>query len=62
MVTVTTTVSIYEPPSSGLPFLSVIIRPGQENNLLVTAFATLSEAEAFNREMNAEIIPCVTLC
>ncbi len=56
MVTAAATLSIYEPPSSGLPFLSVIIRPGQENNPLVTAFATLSEVEAFNREMTAEII------
>ena len=56
MVTAAATVSIYEPPSSGLPFLSVIIRPGQENNPLVTAFATLAEAEAFNRDMNAETI------
>ncbi len=32
MVTAATTLAIYEPPSSGLPFLSVIIQVGQENN------------------------------
>ena len=51
----TTTLSVYAPPASGLPFLSVIIQLGREGNPLVTPFATKLEAEAFNRDMVDEL-------
>ena len=50
-----TVFSVYSPPKSGMPFLSVITQPGREQEPLVTLFATQVEAEAFNLEMAAEL-------
>jgi hypothetical protein len=55
MLAIETTVSVYAPPTSGLPFLSVIIKPGRAEDPLVTAFPTAVEAEAFNLEVKAEL-------
>jgi len=50
-----TSLLVYAPPVSGSPYLSVITWAGQENGPLITSFATRLEAEAFNREMSAEL-------
>ena len=55
MPAVGTTFSIYPPLTSDLPYLSVIITPGNRFHPLVTAFDTAAEAEAFNIEMSLEL-------
>ena len=50
-----TVFSVYAPPKPGLPFLSVIIKPGRRVEPLVTSFDTVAEAETFNLEMVSEL-------
>ena len=55
MPVIDTIFSVYAPPTSGLPFLSVIIAPKRLRDPLVTPFETAVEAEAFNLEMKIEL-------
>ena len=54
---IATTFSVYAPPMIGLPFLSVIIKPGATDEPLVTSFTTAADAESFNDEMRVELAP-----
>ena len=47
---------VYDPPKAGLPYLSVIIVPGLEDNPTVTPFPTAAQAEAFNLRMANAIV------
>jgi hypothetical protein len=47
--------TVYDPPSHGLPYLSVIFIPGVEDPV-VTPFATAAQAEAFNKASAAKLM------